>query len=60
MDYCNIYDNVHFSLLLCSNIQLYSRYNSIRIISPFYNMENDIHITKLIIIFLSIIPIRKY
>ena len=52
MDNSNIYDNVYIIILLCRIIQLRYRYNINNIIIWFYYMENDIHYTKLIIIFI--------
>lgn len=52
MDNSNIYDYVYIIILLCRIIQLRNRYNINNIISWIYYMENDIHITKLVIIFI--------
>ena len=52
MDNCNIYDYVYIIILLCIIIQLCYRYNINNIISWIYYMENDIHVTKLVIIFI--------
>ena len=52
MDDSNIYDNVYIIILLCRIIQLCYRYNINNIISWIYYMENDIHFTKLVIIFI--------